>query len=426
MRINIANFAVLLMPFGLIMLSLGGAYGIVGGLIFASYLMVFVVPVLQRADIFRLNKHIIPAIIVFLFVGIGYARSVLNGNFYLFKMIGLMVIWAGIIIGLSSWSRRGVPIIYCWRGVQAYVAINVIGMFMQIPPPSNAYSDTGSATILGVFGISASRVLFPFALGVNGFGVIAGLATITGAIYFLWQKNTSSGLFFLLCLLGLMLSDSRGALAATLATMGVLGLAVVLRRSIYSLRVMSTSIALIYPALTFLIYSSVELVFGDVSAIVRAGGDVFSGRDIIWVAAFDRIQTFDLWNFVFGWGYLGQMPSGVSEGYEKLFQHLDLNPEQMNVHSSALQLFLNYGIVGVLGVVYVLMSWAKSSAMMIYNSNIQGYMLFGFMCYAVLVGAVDLTFNENNLVFFYCLLIHMAWQVVDNNSDGAVYRRRYE
>src|SRR5690606_27112358 len=101
--------------------------------------------------------------------------------------------------------------------------------------------------------------------------------------------------------------------------------------------------------LTFILYKAVDLLLGNLSSLVRSGGGVLSGRDIIWEAVYEHaLKFFNIFDWLLGWGHLGQMQSGVSEGYMGLFSHLKgIDPERMSVHSSFIQLMLDWGLFGL-------------------------------------------------------------------------------
>ncbi|WP_220636223.1 O-antigen ligase family protein [Georgfuchsia toluolica] len=381
-----------------------------------AYCLTLSVPTIFRPGFFyRLNKSAILPVLILLLVTIAYLRAVIDGNFEPIKMLALTLIWVILLLGFPSWRRLHIPAHACWRGVQVYVALNLIGWLIGVPLPENPYGDeTGAASILGLLGLNVQRVFFPFSLGVNGFGVVAGLASVSSFIFFFLKRSFFNFALLMMCALSLLLSDSRGALGFTFLTLLILALAYLIRRIRYFPTLLITLVVIAYPLVTLMIFNTINWILGDYAALVRASGGLLSGRDVIWEAVWDRARTFSALEWIFGWGYQGQVPSGASQGYSQLFEHLrGIDPEKMNVHSSALQVVLDFGLIGLLSVMGVAFHRMHTLLQAPQRGDYIAWpLVLGFFFYSILAGGVDLTLNQNNLVFFYLFLLMSAWRLL--------------
>src|SRR5690606_29648567 len=176
----------------------------------------FSFPVIANTTTLHINRWSLPAYTLLILVITGYIRCNLAGNFAFYKAAAISFIWIMLIAGAGRWRAYKVYPEAIWRSIQFYVAVNVFALAAHVPPPENAYEEAGGAKILSLLGLDVDRILFPFALGVNGFGVIVGLAVVISAIFVQKRPNIVNIFYFSVCIVALFLSDSRGALGSTL------------------------------------------------------------------------------------------------------------------------------------------------------------------------------------------------------------------
>ncbi len=396
------------------MLSLGGMYLVPGILVLSLYFLLLSLPAAAKlpVKVWLSNRAIIP-ILVGIIALTAYLRSYLNGTSEGFKMFAIMAMWTVILAGLPMWRHVGASPAMCWRGLQVYVAVNVIAFLLGISPQVSSYADTGSSRILSSLGLDIDRILFPIALGVNGFGIIAGLSSAISIAYLLHSRNFSNFILFLSSFIALLLSGSRGALLFTISSVAAYFIFLQLKRATYLTRFLAFFLVASYPLLTFLIYALSEVNFLFVGAMFDLGGNPLSNRHYVWESALDSIGTFPVYNFLFGWGYLGQAASGAYQGYEQYFNHYPgIATEKVSVHSSAIQLLIDIGILGVLLMLALYYGLVRLALYGFVNEGAASGKIFIliFIFYSVTAGAFDLTINLSNLVFLYVFVVTISWK----------------
>lgn len=402
-----AKYAILSLPFILVLFSIGSTtYMAIGVMLLLSStlflyesVMYGLAPILR----FRLSKACLYGYVLLLTIFICYYRGAMHGTIEPFKAISLSLLWALYLLFYSSASRYLYVRKYIWLGIVLYVVINFFLWCVGLQAPINAYLETGEAKLLSVLGIHCNRVQFPITLGINGFGIIAGLGTSLAFVYAVEKKNIVSIFTFLICLIVLLMTDSRGGFVAFF--LSAVTFIIILSNKFRPLNAAISYIyVFLYPILSLIIYYAALQLISDVTGISRTGG-ILSGRDVIWAGIFDFYKRSTFFDLIFGYGYLGQAISGVSQSYYMLFTHLDnLNPDQVNVHSSFLQLVLDIGLFGAFCVIMIILRLIRTSLSEINNGNYLGYYSIVFIFYTILAGATDLTLNQNNLIIFSALI----------------------
>lgn len=405
-NITISLYIYLLIPTLLILMSLGGIYyQFIGGSIFILLAILQSLPVAVR-EISRLkvNKADILSLLFLLLLFICYFRGIINNTIEWYKAFFLCIIWITIFFAYKKIKNNLNYFDIIWLGIIFYVVINFILFVAGISPPANAYSDAGEAKIFSNFvGFAVKRTQFPVSLGVNGFGVICGLSTLLSVVRLIISRSFYSIVLFLICISSLLLSDSRGAIAGFIVSILLLFIFYLFRTNLIS-RIITSVIFLLYPLASYLIYSLSILLIGKFSNLSR-GNSILSGRDVIWEGIIDFLKSMPIYNIIFGYGYMGQVTSGLSLSYMNLFAHLDnLKEETVNLHSSFFQLFIDMGLIGIAFLLFFIFKLLNLNAKKFIDGDNTALYGLCFVSYGVIVGATDLTFNQNNLVFTLCIL----------------------
>jgi len=232
--------------------------------------------------------------------------------------------------------------------IGVYVGVNVLlrGLRNHLPfalPTSSSIAQGGSAEIARLFGIHASRVAFPLTLSVNGMGVIAASGFAAAIVYGLRVRKArlASALSGLVCLWGLLASDSRGPFLYAIAVI----LLFVLWRRVRTIG----GISILIPLSPVLAVSILGFLAGSgfAGALSRGTSDLSTGnnRFTIWGAIFHLLEhpTIDQ---LYGFGAFGQLTSGVVYRYSYLFGN-SVAPVFEHAHNLALQTVLDFGYIGL-------------------------------------------------------------------------------
>jgi hypothetical protein len=392
---------VYLLPLSLVSLSLGGAFGYFSFLVIFAFL-IFASSMLGASFELVISQGSAFLIFVMAIICSCYLRGVLEEDISLFSACSLSLIWGAVVVVGYQGGKRDFNELLIFNGLKFYIILNVVLWIVGVRASGNYYESGGSAKVLGILGVDTDRVLFPIAAGYNGFGVLAGLAGVCAFVDLFQKRSFTSILAFGFCLLALLLSDSRGAVFGFVFC---LALILIEKARFFSVRSICKFFIILYPFVTLIIQSFSWLV-GVLLAGASRGDDALSGRGLIWASVIDGVMDRSLSELMFGYGYLGHKVSGISNGYESLFAHLDgLDPSVVNVHSSALQNFLDLGLIGLIVV------WGMLWHLMISGESKRwgrAEKVYLFIIYGVVVGAVDLTFNQNNLVIFLIFLYLFA------------------
>ena len=208
-----------------------------------------------------------------------------------------------------------------------------------------SYAAGTPAKTLALIGIHVTREAFPMNPSINGTGVVAAVGLVMAATLALNAvgRDRHLGLFGAgMCLVALLLADTRAALILSVAIVGFLAL--VKRPRIALL------IGLFIPFSAWLVTSALSVLSntGLASAVARGAKDVSTGngRTLIWTATKHELATSDPFHLLFGWGANGQASSGTSHGYAHAFE-LVYRPLLVHVHNFGLQTILDMGIVGL-------------------------------------------------------------------------------
>lgn len=234
-----------------------------------------------------------------------------------------------------------------------YIGVNTI--LLQIygqPTMALSVAQGTPSELLGYFGISATRVLFPLSPGVNFTGAVAA-AGLASAVLLLVRASLDrrvAVVAILVCLYGVLATDSRGALLLSLAVV----LAFVLAPRIRA----SAGVAVLVPAAPILIGLVLGLLAsssGSLGLFLRPGAQDVStvtARLQIWHSVWGVLSHPSLEQLI-GYGANGQVTSGASLHYAYLFAFTQ-SPDTISTHNLVLQTILDAGYIGLAAMIAAL------------------------------------------------------------------------
>ncbi|MBU17788.1 MAG: hypothetical protein CL725_08805 [Chloroflexi bacterium] len=234
-------------------------------------------------------------------------------------------------------------------GIALLVFANILGYFVgySAPPIDN---ESRLNQTLALFGLQVSRAYFPLSFGTNAFGAIAAVGALSSLLFFPKGRGVSR-LFGLVCagvcLVGLIMVDTRGALVGFILVM----VFAKLNKRFPALWRLPANLAFLSPVIPFILYNAFNYINSNAlfGGLVRSGSQgaslgVGTGRQYIWAAVGREISEPSLIHAI-GYGAFGQVSSRVSLGYAWVFNKLGLT--DASVHNAALQAFLDMGYVGL-------------------------------------------------------------------------------
>lgn len=236
----------------------------------------------------------------------------------------------------------------CWSPV-VYVSTNVVLHFGGVAATGATYRTQDqelAASTLQLLGVSASRVLFPLAPGVNAFGPICAIAlAICATLWLRREQRKLATLGALVSIYAILAIDSRGALM-----FGVLSIALVTLIPRARHRGLGW-VAIALPLLPILLVTTLGALSSSTTAGLSRTGPgaesiaTGSGRTIVWQEAAKVLSKPSI-DSLLGYGQNGQVTSGASLWYAYLFVG-QVEPLKANAHNMVLQTGLDLGWIGI-------------------------------------------------------------------------------
>jgi O-antigen ligase len=212
------------------------------------------------------------------------------------------------------------------------------------PKPPNA----GQAEMLTHLGFQISRQTLPLTPGINSAGDVAAIAA---AMSFVLLRSGGSRRFHLSVIAASLatigLTDARGSLLYVLVAVAAVAFTPGFAKRA------AVAVPVLIPLLPSILLVVLSRSSGYTSAL-NHGGDVTTatGRSFIWRAIYDHLGKPHFAD-LFGYGYYGQITSGVSYQYAFLFRYQPI-PESASAHNMLLQTILDSGYVGAVVTVALL------------------------------------------------------------------------
>jgi len=339
-----------------------------------------------------------------------FSSSAIMGNWlvwFLFAMFGLFVFAA--VNNRNGLQRFREAIYYA---LILYVSVNALMSILGFHSPDVLYFSSFRSVILGSLGIAADRVLFLTAAGINSFGLVGGAALVASAVLFFSSSRKIDRIIGVIGIVSslyvVLLTDSRGALLFSLVSIFL---------SLFPFGMFIPAlrwVAALAPALPFTLVSALRLLPTQISQVLNRssssqGADAtLSGRFIIWNAILNHFYDFRFLN-LFGFGFRGQVASGISWEYSYLFSSW-LDPEVAGAHNFVLQTLLDTGYIGALITICFITSLLFALGSHLKNSQDHTIkVLFFLLIYLIVVGTTDTVLTpEHQELFLVFMLIWAA------------------
>ena len=314
-----------------------------------------------------------------------------------------------VLVEPNAEARRRRVIAVCFAPV-AYVAANELLYLGGVRAPANPaeIENPGPAQLLSLFGLSGQRIFFPYGEGLNGFGVMAGMAFVASGVALRRMKGylrVAGAAGIVAALYGMLAADARGPLLFALAvSMGLLVAPRVLGRG-------ARGLPLVIPFAPAIIVAVLGLFAGtSVSSTFARGNFEFAsatGRTDIWSAVLNFLGHFDPQQLV-GWGFGGQLISGVSYTYAYVVS-TNGRPEFATAHNFILQSILDVGYLGTAIFLLIFYLSLRSAGRRIRRAFDPGVaIILGILSFLLLAGTLESTPGSSTPAAFGTLLLVTA------------------
>lgn len=247
--------------------------------------------------------------------------------------------------------------------VAATLLYSTVNAVLYLAGVSNAATEADyvgtrePGVMFSLIGVTVSRVALPLSDGINTGGLQTASSLAFAAVMMVRSRPVLPRVgFALLTIVGaclIMLTDSRGAMAAAVGS-----IALVLLMPLFLKRRFSW-LALTIPALPVLLVLFLQALANQtwLAEFSRSGTNaiaLLTGRPLIWASILGSLSDFQL-SHLFGYGAMGQVTSGLSVQYGVFFVGAYASPYTMGAHNAVLQAILDVGYVGA--AVQILLMW---------------------------------------------------------------------
>jgi len=319
----------------------------------------------------------------------------------------------------------------------SYVLANVVAFALGVRQPDLIYLATYPTQMLSWLGVNSNRTLFPFADGINAFGIISGMTlaafATAAALGVPRGLRWLAGTVVVCSLIAMIMTDSRGALVYS-AVAFLIGFAPRATRGTLRWLPLAASFVPIALILTWpqalsrlsvgarpggvmseVQRSALELELCAESTVTASGA--LSNRPIVWETAIDALRPPKLLHLV-GYGFRGQEIAGVSEKLSCVFLSY-VHKRLVSTHNIWLQAVFDVGYIGaavMVGLAIFLvrrLSPQKSAR----REPVSAGMLSAIQ-YILLAGALEATLSPDFGATFV-LFVVIATTVIAANVDGA-------
>lgn len=354
-----------------------------------------------------LKKWTIFVFLYWIFLLLSVFQSIIRGASDYLRIIGnfsipVIAMLFGFLIGL----RFGVERTNLYKKIVfmivLYLLFNGVLYFLHLYDRPDVFLTPRPAVLPSYIGIRIDRITFPTARGINTFGYLAGLALTAGMILSIKSTGKVKLLGIFISIIGIafmFLVDSRSAFFISFLS---IMLSFRAKRAWWII-----ILALLMPLLfTYLI---VNLPDTWISSLSRSGTDALtlSNRTIIWNSVVDYLKPIEFEHFV-GWGYRGQVTSGIMSQYAFLFSNY-LDQTAIPLHNSFLQSFVEMGYIGLFVFVIMLIFLLQDSfSESLKKSSVWSFVKKGMLIFLVISSGFDSVLSIDSQETFTIFLIILS------------------
>jgi hypothetical protein len=318
--------------------------------------------------------------------------------------------------------------------VIALVATNFFLFFAGLNPKDTIYLSQFPAQILSNLGIRTYRTLFPLAMGINNYGVVIGIALVSAALLWAGQKKGWKWLVFgacvVICLVSLLMVDSRGPFVFSVLALAI----VLLPKKLFSIFRWFPFLISLLPLFFILVpkeMATTSLAFmnreshnfqkspgiseqQNCDAFIQNLTGTLSNRPVIWNAGLSELAAFKPIH-IWGYGYRGQVISGISSQYSCLFLSY-AKSEISGLHNIWLQQIISTGYIGALFLIVNLVS-----SLVFFTCDSKNRCLsrafLGILLYCLLAGSMEAIFTPDYFQVFLMLLYIFLISIFEPRED---------
>jgi O-antigen ligase len=378
------------------------------------------------------------------FSGVGFSRAplVVVGFFCLINisvLVRFLITDIGVVQFLGEVILYNIPLLVSWvvfsrerffPGAAVidtifvmhfyYVALNVLlylfGYYQKWSVQFVEDYSSGAALMLSYVNIEADRIGFYLSNGINSFG--PPLSLLAGAAYFSRRNVVYKCIASLLVFFCVLMIDSRSTVFYMLVAL--------VASHIFRFHYMRNWLPVFLVSIPFLpfligfvdVFLGQSDIFSAVSSRGSSGGSL-SGRDIIWGAIYLHFSTFDLMH-VFGYGAMGQYASGISStiGMTDEFSNY-ANVEYLSAHNQYLQNLINYGYIGLIFYIYMMIKLVKFlKACILKDEYSAGFMIYFISIILMFSNTETPIIYPGQLYFAFCILLVHSEMFVLNRGNS--------
>lgn len=330
----------------------------------------------------NLNRSDLLVLVFLIGYLVSFSKGVLSIISFIVIVFYFVLIWLNIKIDSEHNPRLFDSYV---NSIVLIMIINFILFSIGISSSSliNKYPEM-QIRLVQLIGLNLNRFNF---LIFSNFAYTSMLYCIPLIVFLKRPKKLLNFFVILLAAISLILLDARGPFLAAICVI-IFG-RFLYDKSINKQLIFISGIAII-PFITNTIL--ILLNFDDTETL-----SLLSRRDAIWNITISNYSP-DLFELIFGFGYIGQYSSGISELYSNLFPGYG-NQEQISVHNSYLQVLLDYGL---LGLVLLLATIRKLFKRFKEKNEISPFLVLLFL---IICGVTDLSIQPNNINMLTAFLI---------------------
>lgn len=391
-------------------------------------------------------------LIIFGLLSIVWLIAILRGAFYKIDQLSFFTLGIGItwIILTATFLQALVisPIEMIDRIKRAalyaagvYVLFNLTLHAIGVRAPDQLFLAKYPAQMASLLGIQTYRVVFPMASGFNNFGSLAGV--VIASCPFLLREKTLTlfekiliVLMIISSVISIFLTDSRGALIFSIGTLCLMFLPkmlfnplrwVVLGTTLFLPFLLINPPSFLVEKMTILARPASEWQqqpdddSTNCTPLASASAGFLTNRTAIWQTTMDAI-SFTNPRTYFGYGFRGQLISGVSKKYSCLFSSYE-NQIFISSHQIWLQTVMDIGIIGLIltltTFVFLMLELERDQKFPLKGINAA---YSAFLLYTVAIGTLESSvFPDAFEIFTLVFLLLAGFMFI--NMEGKVYDR---